>query len=127
MTDIEPRGRSGYTPTRILAKQGVTAIGSLIGGAGLLIAGALPPVIGIVLGGVAVLVGVAAARSADRGDRKIGALAAAAGGLTILSRIGILKPLAGLAGTLLTIGAIGLLAAGIWNGVKFLKGLKSRA
>ncbi|MDR0761150.1 MAG: hypothetical protein LBF74_13750 [Treponema sp.] len=124
MNDIEPRVRRGYTPTNVLAKQGVTAIGSLIGGAGLLIAGVLPPVIGIILGGVVALTGIAATLSKHSDDRKIGILATAAGGLTILSKAGILKPLAG---TLLAIGAVGLLAAGIWNGVKFLKGLKSRA
>ncbi|MDR0387092.1 MAG: hypothetical protein LBH57_03555 [Treponema sp.] len=122
MNDIEPRG--GYTPTGVLAKQGVTAIGSLIGGIGLLIAGALPMVPGIILGAVVGVVGIGAAMSKDRDDRKIGILAAVAGGLTILSKIGIVKPLAG---TLLAIGAIGLLAAGIWNGIKFLKGLKNRA
>jgi hypothetical protein len=122
MNDIEPQG--GYTPTNVLAKQGVTAIGSLIGGAGLLIAGALPPVPGIVVGAVIGIIGIGAAMSKDRDDRKIGIFAAAAGGLTILAKIGIVKPLAG---TLLAIGAIGFLAAGIWNGVKFLKGLKNRA
>ncbi|MDR2070439.1 MAG: hypothetical protein LBP81_03340 [Treponema sp.] len=122
MHDIESRNR--YTPTNILAKQGVTAIVSLIGGAGLLIAGALPPVIGIIAGGVIGVVGIGAAMSKDPEDRKPGIFAAAAGGLTILSKIGIVKPLAG---TLLAIGAIGLLAMGIWNGVKFIKGLKNRA
>lgn len=122
MNDIEPRG--GYTPTNVLAKQGVTAIGSLIGGGALLIAGALPPVIGIIAGLVVGIAGIAASRSKDREDRRIGILAAVAGGLTILSKVGIVKPLAG---TLLAISAVGLLVAGIWNGVKFLKGLKNRA
>jgi hypothetical protein len=124
MNDLEPRVRGGYTPTKVLAKQGVTAIGALIGGVGLLIASALPPAVGIIVGGVVGLVGIVAALSKDSDDRKIGFLAAVAGGLTIFSKVGILKPLAG---TLLAIGAIGLLAMGIWNGVKFLKGLKSRA
>jgi len=37
-----------------------------------------------------------------------------------------IPPLQALAGTAMTIGAFGLLAAGIWNGIKFLRGLKSR-
>jgi hypothetical protein len=122
MNDIE--SRNGYTPTNVLAKQGVAAIGCLIGGAGLLIAGALPPVVGIIAGGVIGIAGIGAAMSKDPEDRKPGIFVAAAGGLTILSKIGIVKPLAG---TLLAIGAVGLLAAGVWNGVKFIKGLKNRA
>jgi hypothetical protein len=122
MNDIESRG--GYTPTGVLARQGVTAIGSLIGGAGLLIAGALPPVPGIIVGAVVGVIGIGAAVSGDRDDRKLGIFAVAAGSLTILAKIGIVKPLAG---TLLAIGAVGFFAAGIWNGIKFLKGLKSRA
>jgi hypothetical protein len=122
MNDIEERKE--YTPTNVLARQGVTAIGSLIGGVGLLIAGALPPVVGIIAGAVVGAVGIGAVMSRDPDDRKPGMIAAAAGGLTILSKIGIVRPLAG---TLLSIGAIGLLAVGIWNGIKFLKGLKNRA
>jgi hypothetical protein len=123
MNDIEKREE--YTPTNVLAKQGVTAIGSLIGGAGLLIAGALPPVMGIIVGAVIGVVGIGAAMSRDPDDRKPGIIAAAGGGLTILSKIGIgiVRPLAG---TLLSVGAIGLLVMGVWNGIKFLKGLKSR-
>jgi hypothetical protein len=122
MNDIEKREE--YTPTNVLAKQGVSAIGSLIGGVGLLIAGALPPVIGIIAGAVVGVVGVGAMLSKDPDDRKPGIIAAAAGGLTILSKIGIVRPLAG---TFLAIGAIGLLVTGVWNGIKFLKGLKNRA
>ncbi|MDR2743396.1 MAG: hypothetical protein LBB98_14780 [Treponema sp.] len=121
MNDIEPGNR--YTPTNVLAKQGVTAVGCLIGGAGLLIAGVLPPVIGIIAGVVIGIVGIGAAMSKDPDDRRPGILAALAGGLTILSKIGIVRPLAG---TLLTIGAVGLLAMGIWKGVKFIIGLKNR-
>jgi hypothetical protein len=122
MNDMEPR--NGYTPANVLAKQGVAAIGCLIGGAGLLIAGALPPVIGIIAGSVIGLVGIGAAASKDPDDRKPGIFAAVAGGLTILSKVGIVKPLAG---TLLAIGAAGLLAIGVWKGLKFIKGLKNRA
>jgi hypothetical protein len=88
-----------------------------------LIAGALPPVIGVIVGAVAGIVGIGAMFSKDPDDRKPGIIVAVAGGLIILSKIGIAKPLAG---TCLAIGAIGLLVMGIRNGIKFLKGLKNR-
>jgi hypothetical protein len=121
MNDIEPRG--SYTPTNVLAKQGVAAVGGLVGGVGLLILGALPPLVGIIAGGIVGVVGVGALLSKDPEDRKPGIIVTAAGALSILSKIGIIRPLAG---TLLGIGAIGLLALGVLNGIKFLKGLKSR-
>jgi hypothetical protein len=122
MSDLIPGG--GYTPTNVLAKQGVIAIGGIAGGIGLLIMGALPPIIGIIAGAAVGVVGIGALLSKDREDRKPGLIVAVAGGLSILSKIGIVRPLAG---TLLGIGAIGLLGLGIWNGIKFLKGLKSRS
>jgi hypothetical protein len=121
MSDLIPGG--GYTPTNVLAKQGVVAIGGIAGGIGLFIMGALPPIVGIIAGAAVGVVGIGALLSKDREDRKPGLIVTAAGGLSILSKIGIIRPLAG---TLLGIGAIGLLGLGIWNGIKFLKGLKSR-
>jgi hypothetical protein len=123
MNDMIPGGE-GYTPTNVLAKQGMTAIGGIVGGAVLLIMMALPPVVGIIAGVVVGVIGVGGILSRDSDDRKLGILAAVAGGLSIFSRIGIIKPLAG---TLLAISAIGMLVLGVWNGVKFIKGLKSRS
>ena len=125
MNDIVPNGN--YTPTHTLAKQGVTAIGCMIGGVGLLILGALPSVVGIVAGGVVGAVGVGAVLSKDPDDRKPGLLLAAAGGLAVLSKIGFLRPLTALSGTILGLGAVGLIGMGIWKGLQFLKGLKSRS
>ncbi|MDR3171086.1 MAG: hypothetical protein LBU17_05570 [Treponema sp.] len=122
MYDIEPVG--GYTPTRVLTKQGVTAVGGIVGGVALFIMGALPPIAGIVVGGVVGVAGIVTFLSKDPADKKPGLMIAAAGALSVFSRIGAVRPLAG---TLLGIGAIGLLAVGIWNGIKFLKGLKSRS
>jgi hypothetical protein len=119
MQDLEPK----YTPTKELAKQGVAAVGGLAGGIGLFIMGALPPVIGVIAGVVVGVVGIGALLSGDPGDKKPGLVVTIAGGLAILSKIGIVRPLAG---TLLAIGAAGLLGLGIWKGVQFLKGLKSR-
>jgi hypothetical protein len=122
MGDLIPGG--DYTPTQVLAKQGLTAVGGIAGGLILLIMGALPPIVGIIAGAVVGVVGIGALLSGDKDDRKPGIVAAVAGGLSILSKIGIVRPLAG---TLLGIGAIGLLAMGVWNGIKFLRGLKNRS
>jgi hypothetical protein len=200
MSDLIPGG-GDYTPTNVLAKQGINAVGGIVGGVALLVMGALPPLIGVIAGVIVGVIGIGGILSKDPGDRKPGLLAAAAGALSILARIGIIRPLAGtllsisavggivgglalviiralppfigivagvivgvigiggilskdpddhkpgflaaaagalsilarigiirpLAGTLLGISALGLLAMGIWNGVKFIKGLKSRS
>jgi hypothetical protein len=125
MSDLIPHEK--FTPTNVLAKQGVAAIGCLAGGAGLLLLAALGarfPVIGIAAGAILGVVGISAIRSKDPDDRKPGLIVAAAGVLSVLSRV---PGVRSFAGTLLGIGALGLLALGIWNGIKFLKGLKSRA
>jgi hypothetical protein len=122
MGDLIPGG--DYTPTNVLAKQGITAVGGIVGGLALIIMRALPPVIGVVAGVVVGVIGVVGILSKDPEDHKPGLLAAAAGALSILSRIGIIRPLAG---TLLGISTLGLLAMGIWNGFKFIKGLKGRS
>ena len=123
MGDLVPGG-GDYTPTNVLAKQGMTAIGGIVGGVALMIMRALPPLIGIIAGVIVGVIGIGGILSKDPEDRKPGFLAAAAGALSILARIGIIRPLAG---TLLGISALGLLILGIWNGVKFLKGLKGRS
>ncbi|MDR3248609.1 MAG: hypothetical protein LBT39_07470 [Treponema sp.] len=115
-------------PTRTLEKQGFAAVANLAGGVFLLILGVVGgrfPIIGIILGAIAAIFGVTALLSKDPADRKPGAILAGGGILEILSRVGapFFRPLAG---TLLSIGAFGLIAMGIWNGLKFLKGLKSR-
>ncbi|MDR3337530.1 MAG: hypothetical protein LBT16_10020 [Treponema sp.] len=125
MNDLIPEG--GYTPTTILAKQGVTAIGSILGGAGLLVLGALGarfPVIGLAAGAVLGIVGITGLLSKDPDDRKPALIVTGAGILSVLSRVPVARAFAG---TLFGIGALGLLAIGIWNGVKFIKGLKSRS
>jgi hypothetical protein len=123
MNDIEPVG-GGYPSDKTLNKQGVAAVGGIAGGVALFILGVLPPVVGIVLGAVAGVVGISALRSRDREDRLPGLIITIAGGLSIFSKVGMARPLAA---TLLGIGALGLLLTGIWNGVKFLRGLKRRS
>jgi hypothetical protein len=120
MNDIEPRP----TPTNVLAKQGVAAVGGIAGGVLLFIMRALPAPLGVIAGVLVALVGVGALLSRDPADRKPGVIVTAAGILAILARV---PPLQAFAGGLLGIGAAGLLAMGIWKAFKFFKGLKSRA
>ncbi|MDR2158485.1 MAG: hypothetical protein LBP23_00280 [Treponema sp.] len=127
MNDIEPA--EPYGSAKSLAKQGVTAVGCIAGGLFLFVMNVIGtrfPVAGIVLGVAAAVIGIGALFSRDPDDRKRGAVITAAGALVILSRVGI-PFIRLLAGTLLGIGAFGLLAMGIWNGIKFFRGLKSRS
>ncbi|MDR2633114.1 MAG: hypothetical protein LBC51_05775 [Treponema sp.] len=125
MYDKESYNASSYTSPKVLAKQGLAAVGGIVGGAGLLLMGALPPIAGILLGAVAGIAGIGALLSKDPQEKKPGAIITVAGGLAILSRIGIpvIKPLAG---AFLGLGALGFFAMGIWNGIQFFKGLKRR-
>jgi hypothetical protein len=120
MNDLEP----SYPPsTKELAKQGVSAVAGIAGGVALFVLGALPPIAGIIAGAVVAVVGISGLLSKDPEDKKPGMVVTIGGALAIFSKVGLVRPLAG---TLLGIGALGLLALGIWNGIKFLKGLKSR-
>ncbi|MDR2631416.1 MAG: hypothetical protein LBC60_10875 [Spirochaetaceae bacterium] len=123
MNDIVPERP---TPTNILTKQGVAAVGGITGGILLFIMRALPFPLGIAAGAIVALVGLGALFSKDPEDRKPGLIITAAGVLAILARAPI-PPLRAFAGVLLGIGAVGLLAMGIWKGIQFLKGLKSRS
>jgi hypothetical protein len=123
----DPFRRNSLIPRRNLEKIGFSAVANLAGGLFffvLAILGARLPVLGIILGGISAIAGLLAIFSKDPADRKAGIILAAGGALTIFSRAGaaFFRPLAG---TLLSIGGVGLFAMGIWNGIKFLKGLKS--
>lgn len=113
-------------PTRTLAKQGVAAVGGIAGGLGLWILSSLStiPIIGLVVGGAVTVLGLGAMSSRESEDKRAGVIATAAGGLTVLSNIGLF---AGLAGGLMGIAVVGLLGMGAWNAWKFFRGLKSRA
>ncbi|MDR2019162.1 MAG: hypothetical protein LBQ14_00160 [Treponema sp.] len=123
--------RGDHTPTNILAKQGVTAVGGIAGGVLLFIMRALPGVAGLIAGAVVGIVGISALRSKDPDDRKPGVIISFAGALTVLSSLTKITKFAGslgaLAGTLLHIGSAALLIMGIWNGVRFFRGLKKRS
>ncbi|MDR0377541.1 MAG: hypothetical protein LBH70_07085 [Spirochaetaceae bacterium] len=125
MNDLIPEEK--YTPTNVLAKRGVSAIACLAGGTGLLLLAALGarfPIMGIAAGAVLGIVGIGAVRSKDADDHKPGLVVLAAGVLSVLSRVPGIRIFAG---TLLGIGAVGLLATGIWNGIRFLTELRKRA
>jgi hypothetical protein len=126
VNDIEPF--ESYGSTKNLAKQGVTAICMLGGGLFLLVVGTLIRfrVVGLVIGVLTGIVGIFALLSKDPDDRKPGLLITAAGFLVILSKTGI-PVLRSLAPALLIIGALGLMAMGVWKGIQFLKGLGRRS
>jgi hypothetical protein len=117
--DITP-----YESASSLSKKGVTAVGGIAGGIGLFILGGLGAVAGIIAGAVVGVAGLCGLASKDPADRKAGAVIFGAGALTVLAKLPILGLLAKPA---LALGAIVLLGVGIWNGVKFLKGLKARS
>jgi hypothetical protein len=115
-------------PPRTLEKQGVAAVTNLAAGIFLFILSSLGgrfSILGIILAALAGIAGIAALSSRDSADRKAGAILTTGGILAILSRTGAVffRPLAG---TLLSVGAFGLIALGVWNGIKFIRGLKSR-
>jgi hypothetical protein len=113
-----------YETASSLSKKGVMAIGCIAGGLGLFILGSLSTVAGIVTGAVAAVVGICALSSKDPSDKTPGFIIAGAGALTIVSKL----PLLGfLAKPVLGFGAVVLLGVGIWNGIKFFKGLKARS
>ena len=114
-------------PRDVLVKEGTAAIVSLVGGAFLMIMtmGARFRIPGAVLSVATLAIGAGALLSKDREDKKPGLIITAAGVLGLLVQFGpaFIKPLAVFA---LGLGAIGLFVSGIWKGIKFLRGLKSR-
>ena len=124
MNDIEKRDE--IPPATNLSKNGITAFFCTAGGVFLIVLQIVSRfrVLGLIVGAVVCAVGIGALMSKDPADRRPGAVITAAGVLAVLSKV---KPIAPVAGTLLSIGAVGLLALGIWNGIKFLIGLKKRS
>jgi hypothetical protein len=126
MHDIEKR--DDIPSTSILSKLGITAIACTAGGVFLFLLQIFSRLrgLGLVLGVIVCGFGVVSLMSKDPADKKPGAVIAIAGALTILSKTGI-PVITAISGTLLTIGAVGLLAMGLWNGIKFFIGLKKRS
>ena len=131
MNDIEKiNSKDNYPSTSSLTKLGLNALGFTAGGLILLIAGS-NTVLGYILGGIACVIGIISLLSKDPVDKKVGILITGVGALVVFSKIEVLfnkgQKFAGFAGTLLVIGAVGLLAIGIWRGIKFFLGLKKRS
>ena len=114
-------------PRDELAKMGISAVSYLAGGSFLLAMSffASRGLLGIILSVAALVIGIRALVSKDMDDRKPGVIITAAGvlGMFIRFRIPVLQVISG---SLLGLGAIGLFVLGIWKGIKFLLGLKSR-
>ena len=114
-----------------LSKRGTRGILSTGAGAGILILNGILhfPVIGAVIGGVLVVLGISGIFSKTRTDKVAGtvALVIGAAGLTsVLGAIPIIGSLARFSSTVLGVGAIGLIGYGIYNIVKFVRGLRHR-
>jgi len=126
MNDLEKTG--DYPSTSTLSKQGLTAVACTAGGLFLLILQSIARfrVLGLIIGGVACVLGIISLLSKDSADKKAGMVISGAGILALLSKIGP-APLKALAGTLIAISGVGLLALGIWNAIKFFKGLRKRS
>ena len=126
MNDIERK--NDIPSASSLSKLGITAIGYSAGGIFLLLLNAVARSmgLGLIVGGIVSVLGIFSLRSKDPADKKAGLIITAAGVLTVLSRSRI-PFVTEISGTLLGIGAIGLLALGIWNGIKFFIGLKKRS
>jgi len=109
-----------------LAKLGITAIGYSAAGIFIFVLNAISRnlIIGLVAGGIVTLFGLGSLKSKDPADKKAGIIITAAGVLTLLSKIPFIAPVSS---TILGIGAVGLLALGIWNGIKFFLGFKKRS
>ena len=125
MNEIEPR-RDEIPSSKSLSKLGVSAVGFGAAGIFLLILGSASTVAGLILGGLALLFGVVNMASKDRVDKRAGVLITAAGALTVISALKI-PLLAPVSGVLLTVSAVGLLALGLVNAIRFFRGLKKRS
>ena len=127
MNDLEPTEEESPS-TSALSQQGLTAVAYTAGGIFMLLMQAITrnPVMGLIVGGIACVVGIGLFVSKDAADKKAGMVIGAAGILALLSRVG-LTAVKAIAGTLIGIAGIGLLVLGFWNAIKFFKGLKKRS
>ena len=127
MNDLEKR--SEIPSTSSLSKTGVAAVGYTAAGVFISILNAISTgfsIPGIVAGAVVFVLGLGSFFSKDPADKRAGFIITAAGALTVLSKSGI-PLLAGASRTLLVVSAVGLLALGVINAIKFFRGLKKRS
>ncbi|GMO27116.1 MAG: hypothetical protein Ta2B_07720 [Termitinemataceae bacterium] len=116
------------TSKKNLTKRGIDAVLGIAGGValsflGFFVSRMFPP-LGLVLGIVVTLLGVSGIISKNKDDRKNGALTTVVGAILILSFLKVVPVIAALAGTLLSICAFISFGFGIWNGIRFLFGLR---
>ena len=125
MSDLEKK-YDEYPSTSTLSKQGITAVACTAAGIFLIILQGIiaRPVAAFIIGGIVCIIGIASLLSKDTTDKKAGAIIGGAGVLVLLSTI---PRIGAIAKVLMTIGAVGLLALGIWNAIKFFRGLKKRS
>ncbi len=116
---------SDYFPTETgeVRKNGMRGVISTGAGLGLMVFNSLLhlPVVGWVLGGALIVLGVMGVAGRNRTDKATGTVMMGAGVLGLSSIV-----LKGLTGFLLGAAGIGLVGYGIFNLIKFAKGLKSR-
>jgi len=135
MNDVQPVSEKEIT------NAGVRGVGATAGGLGLIIlrgiSTAFGGIGGLVVGGLSFLVGAASMKSASKTDKKGGAIAMGAGIVLALPGLATVfkwVPVVGgsigifdrLASGIIGLGAVGLLGYGVYNIIKFAKGLRSR-
>lgn len=114
MGDIVPRST--------LVRHGTSALGGVVGGIVLLVLQGLGWIPSLIIGGVIVFIGIGITMS--REDRIPGLIAIGAG---ILTALGAIPFIGGIAGFLLKIAGVGLLIMGGIKLFQFFKGLRNRA
>lgn len=115
---------TSLTNVENVRKAGMRGVVSTGAGIGLMLFNTLlhVPVVGYVLGGALVVLGVMGLIGKNRTDKSTGAVLIGAGVLGLASFF-----LKGVTGYLLGAGGLGLIGYGIFNLVKFARGLKSRS
>lgn len=105
------------------AQYGMIMTIGLIGGLVLLGLKALPGFFAFIIGALLLFFGFGILAAKNTQDRIPGFVVVFAGALTILSKFGFIKSLAGF---LLKAGAIALIVIGLWSGIQFLLCLRKR-
>jgi hypothetical protein len=108
-------------PRESIVKYGTNAAGGVIGGILMLSLRHLPFVPALIVGGVFAIAGLLISRSSE--DRTTGGILIGAGVLIAVAGIPFIG---GIAGFLMIVSGVGLLAIGVVNIVRFFKGLRSR-
>ena len=128
MNEKDIQARESIVPRDALVKYGISAVACFAGGAFFLLMMTVGRhgFFGIILSAIALLVGLLSLFSKDADAKKPGLLITAAGVLGMILRFVRIPSLQAISATVLVIGALGFLAAGLWKGVQFLQGLKTR-